>query len=120
MYDIMAHEAHHNKKRDSPSGTAKTIAAILLENISRKTSVYEEKLDRMIKPEELHFSSIRGGAIPGTQSVYFDSEFDTIEMTHTARSRGGFATGAVIAAEWIAEKKGLFTEKDMMKQLLPF
>ncbi len=119
MYDIMAHEVHHNKKRESPSGTAKTMTQILLDNISRKSKVCEEKLDRMIEPEELHFSSMRGGAVPGTHSIYFDSEFDTIEITHRARNRGGFATGAVIAAEWILQQKGLFTEKDMMKQLLP-
>ena len=118
MYDIMAHETHHRKKLDSPSGTAKKIAQILLNNISRKTKVYEEKLDRKPELEELHFSSLRGGAVPGTHSVFFDSEFDTLELTHTARNRGGFATGAVIAAEWIFNQKGLFTEQDMMEQLL--
>jgi 4-hydroxy-tetrahydrodipicolinate reductase len=118
VYDILGYEAHHNRKIDSPSGTAVTISNILLENIDRKTTVFEEKLDRKIDPHELHFSSMRGGNIPGTHAVLFDSEFDTIELKHTARSRTGFAVGSVIAAEWIQDKKGLFTEADMMKQLL--
>lgn len=119
MYDILAHEAHHRKKLDSPSGTAKTMAQILLQNIDRKTKVCEETLtSRQPEPEELHYSSVRGGHIPGTHSVYFDSEFDTIEMTHTARTRKGFASGSVIAAEWVANQKGLFTERDIMDQIL--
>lgn len=118
VYDVMAFEAHHNKKMDSPSGTATTMANILLKNLERKSKVVEEKLDRKIDPEELHFASMRGGHIPGTHSVLFDSEFDTIELKHTARNRLGFATGAVLASEWINGKKGLFTESDMMKQLL--
>ncbi len=118
VYDILGYEAHHNRKIDSPSGTAVTISNIRLDNIDRKTTVFEEKLDRKIDPHELHFSSMRGGNIPGTHAVLFDSEFDTIELKHTARSRTGFAVGSVIAAEWIQDKKGLFTEADMMKQLL--
>jgi len=118
VYDILGYEAHHNRKLDSPSGTAVTIGNILLDNIERKTAVFEDKLDRKIEPHELHVSSMRGGNIPGTHAVLFDSEFDTIELKHTARSRTGFAVGSVIAAEWILDKKGLFTEADMMKQLL--
>lgn len=118
VYDVLGYEAHHNRKMDSPSGTAVTISNILLNNIDRKTSVVEEKLDRKIEPHELHFASMRGGNIPGTHSVMFDSDFDTIELKHTARSRLGFAIGAVVAAEWIQDKKGLYTEADMMKQLL--
>ena len=118
VYDILGYEAHHNRKLDSPSGTAVTISNILLNNIKRKTEVFEDKLDRKIEPRELHFASMRGGNIPGTHAVLFDSEFDTIELKHTARSRSGFAVGSVIAAEWILDKKGLFTEADMMKQLL--
>lgn len=117
-YDVLAYEAHHNKKMDSPSGTATTMGNILLENIQRKKRVVEDKLDRRIEPDELHFASMRGGSIPGTHSVLFDSEFDTIELKHTARNRQGFATGAVIAAEWVVGKKGMFTEADMMEQLL--
>ncbi len=118
VYDVLAYEAHHNKKMDSPSGTATTIANILLEGIERKKSVVEDKLDRKIEPDELHFASMRGGSIPGTHAVLFDSEFDTIELKHTARNRLGFATGAVLASEWIVGKQGLFTESDMMKQMI--
>ena len=118
VYDILGYEAHHNRKLDSPSGTAVTISNILLDNIDRKTATVEEKLDRKIEPHELHFASMRGGNIPGTHSVLFDSDFDTIELKHTARSRTGFAVGSVIAAEWIQGKKGMFTEAHMMKQLL--
>ena len=119
MYDVLGWEAHHNIKMDSPSGTAKTIANILLENIDRKSTIVEDKLDRAIQPEELHFASMRGGRIPGTHSVLLDSEFDTIELKHTARSRKGFAMGSIVAAEWIVNQKGLFTEADMMQQLIP-
>lgn len=118
VYDVLGWEAHHNRKMDSPSGTATTIANMLLQQIERKTKVVEEKLDRKIEPEELHFASMRCGNIPGTHAVLFDSEFDTIELKHTARNRLGFATGAVIASEWIKDKTGLFTEADMMKQML--
>lgn len=118
VYDVLSWEAHHKKKKDSPSGTALTIANILLENIDRKDTIFEDKLDRSIEPNELHCASVRGGHIPGTHSVLFDSEFDTIELKHTARNRLGFATGAVLAAEWIVNEKGVFTEGDMMKQLL--
>ncbi len=118
VYDVLCHEAHHNKKMDSPSGTAVTIGKILLDNIDRKKKLATERLDRKIEGDELHFASMRGGHIPGTHAVVFDSEFDSIEIKHTARNRLGFATGAVIAAEWIKDKKGLYTEADMMKQLL--
>lgn len=118
IYDIMGFEGHHLKKRDSPSGTAETIANILLKNIDRKTELYADKLDRKVKPEELHFASLRGGYIPGTHQVLFDSEADTIELKHVVRNRTGLATGAVYAAEWIVGRQGLYTEADMMKELV--
>ena len=117
-YDIFGYELHHNRKKDSPSGTAKSIEKILIENIDRKKSVVEEKLDRKIEPNELHFASVRGGDIPGTHIVGFDSTADTIELKHTARTRQGFALGSVIAAEWINGKKGFFTINDMMKEII--
>jgi len=91
-YDVFGHEFHHAGKADSPSGTAIKTANILLKNIERKQKIITEELStRAIHPEELHYSSTRGGSIPGTHSVYFDSPVDTIEITHTARSRDGFA-----------------------------
>ena len=113
-YDAFGYELHHNQKLDSPSGTAKSIAEILLKNISRKKQSQYEKLDRKINPEELHFASIRAGSIPGTHVVGFDSEADTIELKHTARSRAGFALGAVMAAEWVKGRKGFFTMNDFI------
>jgi 4-hydroxy-tetrahydrodipicolinate reductase len=116
-FDVYGYELHHNQKADSPSGTAKTIAEILLRNISRKTKTVYDKLDRAPAADELHFSSIRGGSIPGTHVIGFDSAADTIELTHTARNRAGFALGAVMAAEWLAGKKGFFEMKDFVDAL---
>ncbi len=113
-YDAFGYELHHNQKLDSPSGTAKSIAEILLKNIGRKKQAQYDKLDRKINPEELHFASVRAGSIPGTHVVGFDSEADTIELKHTARSRAGFALGAVMAAEWVKGRKGFFTMKDFV------
>ncbi|MBI3037080.1 4-hydroxy-tetrahydrodipicolinate reductase [Candidatus Woesearchaeota archaeon] len=113
-YDAFGYELHHNQKLDSPSGTAKSIAEILLKNISRKKQPQYDKLDRKINPEELHFASVRAGWIPGTHVVGFDSEADTIELKHTARSRAGFALGAVMAAEWLRGRKGFFTMNDFI------
>ncbi len=118
LYDVMGTEWHHRLKKDSPSGTALTLGGLLLENLSRKTSLVTERLDRQPKAEELHFASVRGGAIPGTHQVLFDSEFDSIELTHRARTRKGFAYGSLLAANWILGKKGFFTEKDLMDHLL--
>ena len=117
-YDIYGYELHHSKKLDSPSGTAKAICDILVENIKRKNSVVFEKLDRKIEPNELHFASVRSGFIPGTHVVGFDSSADTIELKHSARNREGFAVGAVTAAQWIYNKKGFFEIKDMMKDIV--
>ena len=117
-YDIFVHEFHHNKKADSPSGTAVMIGEILTNNIERKNKIVTEELKRKIEPDELHISSTRGGSIPGTHIVGFDSAADTIELKHTARNRGGFAMGAVMAAEWIQGKKGFYDINDMMKSII--
>ena len=117
-YDVFGYELHHNRKKDSPSGTAKSIEKILLDNIKRKKKILEDKLDRKINADELHFASIRGGDIPGTHVVGFDSVADTIELKHTARSREGFALGAIMAAQWLKGKKGFFTIDDMMNEII--
>jgi 4-hydroxy-tetrahydrodipicolinate reductase len=117
-YDVLAYEAHHNKKKDSPSGTANMMADILIKNLDKKDKLVTERLDRPIKENELHFASIRGGSIPGTHSIQFDSAADNIELKHTARNRSGFALGAVLAAEWVKGKKGFFNINDFMKELL--
>jgi 4-hydroxy-tetrahydrodipicolinate reductase len=116
-YDILGYELHHKKKKDSPSGTALSIARLIMENNDRKTSLVTEKLDRAIEPNELHFASVRGGSLPGVHKVLLDSEADTIELTHTARSRKGFALGAVMALEWLEGKRGLFNVEDFIGEI---
>lgn len=117
-YDILAYELHHKRKKDSPSGTALTLAEKILKNAPRKTSIITDKLDRPPKPQELHLASVRGGEIPGTHTVIYDSQADSIELTHRARNRSGFALGAVRAAEWIADKKGFFTVENFIADIL--
>jgi len=118
-YDVGGFEAHHNKKMDSPSGTAKTLAEGVLSKIDRKKKIVWETLNRKPDADELHFPSLRMGSVPGTHSLFFDSQADTIEITHTARGREGFASGTVEAAKWLTAKKrlGVFTIDDMMNDL---
>ncbi|HAQ02534.1 4-hydroxy-tetrahydrodipicolinate reductase [Candidatus Nomurabacteria bacterium RIFOXYC2_FULL_36_8] len=113
-YDIWGTELHHNNKADSPSGTAKEIAKILLEKIDRKDEIIYDKLDRKINPNEIHFSSTRGGPVNFSHTIGFDSVSDTITLTHSARDRGGYALGAIKATEWLANKKGLFNMNDFL------
>jgi 4-hydroxy-tetrahydrodipicolinate reductase len=119
-YDVGGVEVHHNKKLDSPSGTAKTLAEGVLSRIDRKNKIVWETLDRKPETDELHFPSLRMGAVPGTHSLFFDSQADTIEITHTARSRESFASGAVLAAQWLTakERRGVFTIDDILKEYL--
>jgi len=116
-YDIWGHEIHHHNKADSPSGTAKTLEQILLDNIQRKTVVVEDKLDRKIEPHELHFSSTRAGAVNFSHTIGFDSAADTLTLTHSARNRDGYVLGAVKAAEWLNGKKGFFGMDDFLKDI---
>ena len=118
-YDVGGFESHHNKKMDSPSGTAKILAEGVLSIIERKKKIVWETMDRKPEADELHFPSLRIGSVPGTHSLFFDSAADTIEITHTARSREGFASGAVQAAKWLTAQKrqGIFTIDDMMDEL---
>jgi 4-hydroxy-tetrahydrodipicolinate reductase len=117
-YDIMLHEIHHKRKKDSPSGTALSIAGIITDRISRKQRITGETIHGTISPDELHISSLRGGEVPGTHTVIIDSAADTIEITHRAKSREGFASGAILAAKWIAGKKGFFEFSDIFNQLI--
>jgi len=117
-YDVLGYEIHHKRKKDSPSGTALSIAKIIMAAHARKKALVTEKLDRAVKEDELHFASVRGGEFPGTHTVLVDSAFDTIELTHTARSRGGFALGAVRAAEWLADRKGIFEVGEFIRDIL--
>ena len=103
-YDVYGYELHHNKKIDAPSGTAKTIEGILSKNLDKK--------------QKINFASVRSGFIPGTHVVGFDSSADTIELKHVARNREGFALGAIMAAEWIKNKKGFYSINDMMDEVM--
>ena len=124
-YDVGGFESHHNKKLDSPSGTAKTLAEGVLSRIDRKKKIVWDNLtERKPNEDELHFPSLRVGNVPGTHSLFFDSVADTIEITHTARSREGFASGAVQAVEWLVlpidgkKRQGVFTIDDMLKEFV--
>ena len=108
-YQVQLEEIHHTHKKDAPSGTAISIAEGIIEN-----SKYEAwKLDET-KDKELGIFAIRVDEVPGTHSVFYRSEVDEIEIKHTAFNRNGFALGAVIAAEWIVGKQGVFSMKDVL------
>ena len=117
-YDVFCHEWHHKGKVDSPSGTARKIADAVISEMGRKKGPVFDCLNRGREESELHVSSTRGGWVPGTHEVVFDSEFDSVELVHRARNRGGLAAGALRAAEWIAGKKGFFEFADYLKETL--
>jgi 4-hydroxy-tetrahydrodipicolinate reductase len=119
-YDLGGYEIHHDQKADSPSGTAKILAALLLKKFTRKQSVVWDTLNRKPLPAELHFPSLRLGSVPGTHGVIFDSPDDSIEILHRARNRNSLARGALRAAEWLIEKerKGVFTIEDILADIL--
>ncbi|MDR3147040.1 MAG: 4-hydroxy-tetrahydrodipicolinate reductase [Treponema sp.] len=124
-YDVAGYEVHHNKKADSPSGTAKKLAELVIEGMSRKTTAVYETLNRPPKPEELHYASLRLGAVPGTHTLIFDSPADSIEITHRVRERDGLARGALLAARWLLRcdeagppRRGVFTFDDVLAGIL--
>ncbi|GHU54228.1 4-hydroxy-tetrahydrodipicolinate reductase [Spirochaetia bacterium] len=119
-YDVGGYEVHHNKKVDSPSGTARTLVEKVLAQMKRKNTAIYDKLDRPPAPDELHYASLRVGSVPGVHTLTFDSPADTIEIAHTARGREGLASGALTAAEWLAGKKrqGIFTMDDVLESIL--
>ncbi|MBO9619303.1 MAG: 4-hydroxy-tetrahydrodipicolinate reductase [Niabella sp.] len=110
-YKVSLEEIHHTEKRDAPSGTAITLAEQVQE-------VYPEKKkwvnDVLPAEDELLIISKRIGTVPGTHTTTYSSEIDDISITHTAHNRKGFALGAVLAAEYIKDKKGVFTMKDVL------
>ena len=113
-YDAAVREIHHKNKVDSPSATALAIGKIILEEFPQKKSILPETSHRTISPDQLHISSTRTGTFPGTHEVTFDSILDTIELKHTMKNRSGFAFGAVLAAEWLTGRKGVFTFNDIL------
>ncbi|WP_312084349.1 4-hydroxy-tetrahydrodipicolinate reductase [Epilithonimonas hominis] len=108
-YQCQLEEIHHIHKKDAPSGTAISIAEGIIEN-----SKYEAWKLGETKDKELGIFAIREDEVPGTHSVFYRSEVDEIEIKHTAFNRNGFALGAVIAAEWIVGKQGVFSIKDVL------
>jgi 4-hydroxy-tetrahydrodipicolinate reductase len=117
-YTISMEEIHHTQKLDAPSGTAISLAKGIIQN----SSFTNWTVDRLKandsgdseQSKQIHIEAKRIGTVPGTHSVTYDSAVDTIEIKHTAHSREGFALGAVIAAEWIVGKQGVFTMKDVL------
>ena len=110
-YEVSMEEIHHTEKKDAPSGTAITLAEQILENLGRKKQWVNE---HSISPEELSIISERIDPAPGTHKIKYSSSVDDIEIIHTAHNRQGFATGALLAAEFIKGKKGIFSMKDVL------
>ena len=111
-YDLWTEEIHHTEKKDAPSGTAITLAEGILQNYPSKNKWVNERSNNK---EELSIVSKRIDKVPGTHIINYDSKIDSIEIKHTAHSREGFASGAVLAAEWLKDKKGSFGMDDMLK-----
>ena len=119
-YDVQVEEIHHTQKLDSPSGTAITIAEGIIGNLASKNNWVNvlsvdsaETSNENFANEQLLIESFRIDSVPGTHTVIYDSEVDSIEFKHTAHNRNGFALGAVMAAEWIKDKKGFHSVEDM-------
>ena len=108
-YSVAMEEIHHTQKLDAPSGTAISLAKGVIEN----NHYTNWTLDKPAK-NEIHIEALRIADVPGTHTVTYNSEVDSIEIKHTAHNREGFALGAVIAAEWLAGKQGVFTMKDVL------
>jgi 4-hydroxy-tetrahydrodipicolinate reductase len=109
QYKVSMEEIHHTQKLDAPSGTAISLAEGIIENSKYESWTLDEPKDNQI-----HIEAKRIENIPGTHSIFYDSIVDQIEIKHTAHNREGFALGAVIAAEWLADKKGIYTMKDVL------
>ena len=110
QYEITMEEIHHTKKLDEPSGTAITLAEGIIKNTDKKNWA----LNVTTEANEIPIVAKRIEDVPGTHSVAYTSEVDTIDIKHTAHSRDGFALGAVIASEWLVGKTGVFTMRDVL------
>jgi 4-hydroxy-tetrahydrodipicolinate reductase len=108
-YKVEMEEIHHTQKLDAPSGTAISLAKGVIENSSYTDWTIENP-----EQNQIHIESKRIGTVPGTHTVTYNSSVDAIEIKHTAHNREGFALGAIIAAEWIVGKQGIFTMKDVL------
>ena len=119
-YDVAIEEIHHTQKKDAPSGTALTLAQEAIARLDRKScwNCIEPQKGETSQgmAESIEITSLREGAVPGTHTVTYESEDDTLEIKHTLKSRSALATGAVIAAEFICGKSGVFTMNDLFKE----
>ncbi|MFT7435425.1 MAG: 4-hydroxy-tetrahydrodipicolinate reductase [Algoriphagus sp.] len=111
QYEVTSTEIHHTEKLDSPSGTAITLVEGIMENMDGKKSWVNQAI---AGPSEVPIWSIREGEVPGTHSIKYISDVDEIEIKHKAKSRQGFALGAVLAAEWIQNQEGLVGMNEML------
>ena len=110
-YDVALEEIHHTQKKDAPSGTAITLAEQVLASVKTKTHWVNTA---SVNPDDLSIISKRIDPAPGTHTITYSSAIDDIEIRHTAHNRKGFATGAVLAAEFLAGKKGIYTMSDVL------
>ncbi len=111
-YNVEMEEIHHVHKLDAPSGTAITLAEGVIENLDRKN---DWELDQESAADKINIKHKREGEVPGTHIINYHSPIDSIEIKHTAHNRQGFALGAVLAAEFLVGKKGLFGMDDLLK-----
>lgn len=113
-YDVNISETHHTEKKDAPSGTAISLAEQVLANLGRKNNWSKIETETKSEPEIIPIHSFREDNIPGTHHVKYASLIDDIEIIHTAHTRKGFALGAVMAAEYIHDKKGVFSMNEVL------
>lgn len=111
QYSVSTTEIHHTEKKDAPSGTAITLAEGIIQYLGDKTQWVSNEIPTQ---EEVAIWSAREGKVPGTHIIKYISDIDQIEISHVAHGREGFALGAVIAAEWIVGKKGVFDMKELL------
>lgn len=112
QYEVSIDETHHTQKKDAPSGTAITLAEGVMSSLKRKKFWTREPDE---DPNALVINSFREDPAPGTHVVKYTSQVDDIEIIHTAHTREGFALGAVLVAEWLAGKKGVYTMDDFLQ-----
>lgn len=113
-YDVFVEERHHRHKKDAPSGTAESLAGQILAGLDRKSRMSDAELrHRSPEADELSVAYTRAGEITGFHEVSYISETDKLSISHEAYNRGGFALGAVVAAEWLHGKKGFYNFSDI-------
>ncbi|WP_378185039.1 4-hydroxy-tetrahydrodipicolinate reductase [Aquimarina sp. W85] len=114
-YTVGIEEIHHLQKLDAPSGTAITLADDIIANSDKSKWVLDGNNDRSNHSHQtIPIVAKRAPEVPGTHTIHYESEVDTISIKHTAHNRHGFALGAVVAAEWLQNKSGVFTMKDVL------